>query len=187
MQTKKLPWELYPHIWKTEAAFMAYIRGGIRRSLWNRHPVKLEFIKNNRIKIPNPNPKGRVSEVWGGICALTGAVLPLKDLEVDHKQGNHSLQSMSDVGSFVSAIVLIAEDDLQFVSKEAHKVKSYAEKMGISFEEALLEKEVISFRKLKVDEQKKKLLTLGLSPATMATVAKRVEAYRQYLKENNNA
>jgi hypothetical protein len=33
---------------------------------------------------------------------------------------------------------------MQVVSKEAHKVKSYAERMGMSFEEALLEKRVIA-------------------------------------------
>ena len=33
---------------------------------------------------------------------------------------------------------------MQVVGKEAHKVKSYAERMGMSFEEALLEKRVIA-------------------------------------------
>lgn len=60
----------YPHIWKTESSLMSYIRGGIRRNLWNRSPIKIEFIKNNRIRIPNPNPRGKVKEVWGAYVAL---------------------------------------------------------------------------------------------------------------------
>ena len=57
IKEKKL-WELYPEIWKTESEFMSWIRGGIRR-IWSKHPVKLEFIKQNRVKIPNPKPNAR--------------------------------------------------------------------------------------------------------------------------------
>lgn len=145
--SKIQPWVLYPSIWKTEAAFLAWIRGGIRRALWNRSPIKLEFMKANRIKIPNPNPKGRVPTVWGAKCALTGVLLPLSEMEVDHITGGHSLKTVEDIQAFVKGIVLISMDDLQFVSKEAHKAKSYAERMGISFEEAVIAKEVIKIMK----------------------------------------
>lgn len=152
IEEKKL-WEIYPHIWKTESAFMSWIRGGIRRSLWNRHPVKLEFIKQNRIKIPNPNPKGKVDKVWGGVCALTGETHVIANLEVDHQKGNHSLQTLKDIEQFISGIVNITLEDLQFVSKEAHKIKSYAEKQCISFEEAKAEKTAIELIKKGVDKQ----------------------------------
>lgn len=152
IEDKKL-WEIYPHIWKTESAYMSWIRGGIRRSLWNRHPVKLEFIKLNRVKIPNPNPKGKVTKVWGGVCSLTGETHIIANLEVDHLTGNHSLQTLKDIEPFVKGIVDITLEDLQFVSKEAHKIKSYAEKQGISFEEAKIEKEVIEIIKQKKDKE----------------------------------
>ena len=140
------------HVWKTESAYMSWLRGGIRRYLWSKNPVKLEFIKQNRVKIPNPNPKGKVKEVWGGVCALTGNIFPIGDMEVDHKEGNHSLKTLDDLVPFVKGIVMITLDDLQFVSKEAHKIKSYAEKQGISFEEAKVEKEVIEIIKQKKDK-----------------------------------
>ena len=152
IEDKRL-WEIYPHIWKTESAYMSWIRGGIRRSLWNRHPVKLEFIKLNRVKIPNPNPKGKVAEVWGGVCSLTGETHVIANLEVDHLTGNHSLQTLKDIEPFVKGIVDITLEDLQFVSKEAHKIKSYAEKQGISFEEAKAEKTAIELIKKGVDKQ----------------------------------
>ena len=148
---KKL-WEIYPHIWATESAYMSWLRGGIRRYLWSKNPVKLEFIKQNRVKIPNPNPKGKVKEVWGGVCALTGNIFPIGNMEVDHKEGNHSLKTLDDLVPFVKGIVMITLDDLQLVSKEAHKIKSYAEKQGISFEEAKIEKEVIEIIKQKKDK-----------------------------------
>lgn len=141
------------HVWKTESAYMSWLRGGIRRYLWSKNPVKLEFIKQNRIKIPNPNPKGKAKEVWGGVCALTGKTYPIGDMEVDHKEGNHSLKTLDDLVPFVKGIVMITLDDLQLVSKEAHKIKSYAEKQGISFEEAKVEKEVIELIKQKKDKE----------------------------------
>ena len=151
IEDKKL-WEIYPHIWATESAYMSWLRGGIRRYLWSKNPVKLEFIKQNRIKIPNPNPRGKVKEVWGGVCALTGNIFPIGDMEVDHKEGNHSLKTLDDLVPFVKGIVMITLDDLQLVSKEAHKIKSYAEKQDISFEEAKIEKEVIEIIKQKKDK-----------------------------------
>lgn len=151
IEEKKL-WEIYPHIWATESAYMSWLRGGIRRYLWSKNPVKLEFIKQNRIKIPNPNPKGKAKEVWGGVCALTGKTYLIGDMEVDHKEGNHSLKTLDDLVPFVKGIVMITLDDLQLVSKEAHKIKSYAEKQGISFEEAKIEKEVIELIKQKDDK-----------------------------------
>ncbi len=147
MNEKILPWQSLPHIWKSEASFLSWIRGGIRRSLWNRHPVKLEFLKKHRVRIPNPNPRGRVDTVWGGVCALTGEVLPLNKLEVDHKIGEHSLRSVSDIQSFVEGIVFVTEDMLQFVSREAHKVKSYAEKHKMTFEQAMAIKQAIAWEK----------------------------------------
>ena len=177
------------HIWKSEAAFMAWIRGGIRGGLWNKHPVKLDFIKSNRVQIPNPNPKGKKATVWGATCALTGNIVPISEIQVDHVVGGHSLKDISDIQAFIEAIVLVTEEDLQLVSKEAHAVKSYAEKQGITFEEALLEKKVIAFKKLSVAEQTNILQSL-YDVATMkslSNVAKRAEAYKQHLlKERAN-
>ena len=149
-EVKKM-WELYPHIWATESAYMSWIRGGIRRYLWAKNPVKLEFINQNRIKIPNPNPNGKVKEIWGGVCALTGEIHPIANLECDHKTGNHSLKTLDDLQTFFEAIVMVTLDDLQLVSKEAHKIKSYAEKHNISFEEAKAEKEAIALIKDSLD------------------------------------
>ena len=152
IEEKKL-WEIYPHIWSSESAYMSWLRGGLRRYLWAKNPVKLEFIKQNRIKIANPNPSGKVKEVWGGVCALTGETHVIGDMEVDHISGNHSLKTLDDLVPFVKGIVMVTLEDLQLVSKEAHKIKSYAEKQSISFEEAKAEKTAIDLIKKGVDKQ----------------------------------
>ena len=152
IEEKKL-WEIYPYIWSSESAYMSWLRGGLRRYLWAKNPVKLEFIKQNRIKIANPNPSGKVKEVWGGVCTLTGETHVIGDMEVDHISGNHSLKTLDDLVPFVKGIVMVTLEDLQLVSKEAHKIKSYAEKQGISFEEAKAEKTAIDLIKKGVDKQ----------------------------------
>ena len=80
-------------------------------------------------------------------------MFPFKQIEVDHRVGGNTLKSMNDLQSFIEAIVLVTEDDLQFVSKEAHKIKSYSEKQGISFEEAMAVKKAIDIVKQKKDKQ----------------------------------
>ncbi len=136
-------WKEHPDIWNTEAKFMAWVRGGIRRALWEKHPIKLRYIYKHRIRIDNPNTKGKTKEVWGGICAFCNEAFPQGKLQVDHIAGNHSLKHIDDLQAFVEGIAFIREDDLQFACKECHAIKSYAEKHDISFEEASKIKEAI--------------------------------------------
>lgn len=147
------PWTNYPHIWKTKASFLSFIRGGIRRALWNRSPIKLEFIKKYRKRIKNPNPKGKVKEVWGGTCALCNREFPSPQLNVDHKIGNNSLKELSDLQSFIESIVLVQESDLQFVCIPCHKIKNLQERSGVDFESARVTKEVIAIMNSKTDRQ----------------------------------
>ena len=150
---KQPPWITHNKIWKTQSSFMSFLRGGIRRSLWNKSPIKLEFIKNHRKKIPNPNPRGRVAEVWGATCYICGQDYPLNLVDVDHLEGNHSLKTMDDLQSFIEAIVCVTEEELGFACKSCHKIKSHCEKQGISFELARAEKEAIQLIKEKKDVQ----------------------------------
>lgn len=174
-------WELYPTVWKTESAFMSWLRGGIRR-MWSKHPVRIEFMKQNRIRIPNPNKNGKAKEIWGGVCALTGEITPQTSLEVDHKKGNHSLRSIDDIQSFIESILLVTFDDLQLVSKDAHKIKSYAEKHNMTFNEAKVHKEVIEICK---DKQKvvDKLSSYGVECIPTTAKARREMLTQIMLKE----
>ena len=173
-----------PHVWKTESAFMSWLRGGIRR-MWSKHPVRIEFMKQHRIRIPNPNKNGKAKEVWGGVCALTGELTPQTSLEVDHKKGNHSLRSIDDIQSFIECILLVTFDDLQLVSKEAHKIKSYAEKYNMTFEQAKVHKEVIEICK---DKQKvvDKLSDYGVECIATTAKARRELLTKLMLKELEN-
>lgn len=175
MSGNKNIWDEYSHIWKTQASFFSWLRGGIRRSLWAKSPIKMEFLKKNRVRIKNPNPRGKTATVWGACCALCNNTFPLSQIEVDHKKGNISLNKIEDIQNFIESIVMVRESSLQLVCKPCHKAKSHSEKMGISLDAARIEKEIIQIMKDKKD--KEWLLSRSITPASNAT--KR----RQQIKE----
>ena len=147
----KEPWIEAPHIWPTKAAFFSSLRGMLRRAVWEKWPLKIEF-KNEVCDKPPEDYTGRAKT--GAYCALTGEWVGKSAAEIDHIEGHISLCDWEDVLPFIQHLCA-SKDNMQYVSKEAHKVKSYAERMGISFEEALLLKRVIQMEK---DKTLKKFL-----------------------------
>lgn len=140
-------------VWRTNAEFFSWVRGGVRDGLWNRHPVKIKLLNKKRIKIPNPNPKGRVKTVWGATCDFCEKQYVIKDIQVDHIHGgNYTLKSIEDVQAFFENIVLVSESDLRLLCKYCNSCFSYAARQGISIEEAIIEKESISIIKNKLDK-----------------------------------
>lgn len=177
------PWELYPAIWKTEAAFLSYIRGGIRRHLWAKSPIKLEFLKKARKQITNPNAKLRKGRptVWGGVCEICKKEFQLKDMEVDHKTGEYALRKVEDIQSFVEGIVFVTFDDLALLCKPCHKTKTHAERHSMSHEDAVIEKKAIEICKGNAASVKLWLKVYGVEPA--ATAAARREQVVRVLRE----
>lgn len=177
------PWEAYPEIWATKSAFFSWLRGGLRRAIWEKYPPKISYKKKQLTKPPD----GYVGKARSGaICALTGAWTGNSKLQVDHIVGEASLRDWDDVLPFIRHLCT-NDDNMQLVEVEAHKVKSYAERHNLTFEDALLEKKVISFRKLSATEQKKKLQEMGVCDImSLSTVAKRTEKYRSILKGETN-
>lgn len=163
------PWVEFPSIWKTESSFMSFLRGGIRRSLWSRSPIKLEFLKSRKKRIANPNPKGKLKEVFGATCEICKKDFPMKDIEVDHKKGGHSLKTIDDIQKFVEGIVCVSFDDLAILCKSCHKNKTHGERKGVTLEQATTERIAIALIKDKQDKQW--LQERGVTPET--TQAKR--------------
>lgn len=137
------PWEEFPEVWKTQSAFFTWLRGGLRRAIWEKYPPKINF-KNKKCSPPPETYTGRAKS--GDYCALSGEWIAKSYLEVDHIEGNVSLREWEDVVPFIRHLCTSA-DNMQLVGKEAHKIKSYAERKGISYEEARIEKEAIRIMK----------------------------------------
>lgn len=135
-------------VWKSKSAFMNYLRGGLRKSLWSRHPIKIKLINSKRIRIENPNPKGRVATVWGGKCEICEKEFAQKDLQVDHIRDDFNrLNEIEDIQSFVESLSIVTADELRLVCKPCHGIVSHSQKKGISFERAAVEKEIIKLKK----------------------------------------
>ena len=134
--------EKHSNIWKTESAFMSYIRGGVRGSLWKNHPVKITLINSKRMQIPNPNPKGKKPTVWGGCCEICNNLFISSEMQVDHiRESGSSLKTMNDIQQFIEDMVVVTVDDLRWVCKGCHSIVSMAQKNAVSFEEAKADKE----------------------------------------------
>lgn len=173
------PWADFPEIWGTESKFMSWLRGGVRRSLWSRSPIKLEFLKSRKKKIANPNPRGKVKEVFGATCEICKKDFPMKDIEVDHKKGGHSLRKLSDLQAFIEGIVCVTFDDLAILCKPCHKNKSHSERKGVSLEDATAERIAIALIRDKQDKQW--LLDKGVTPASNQAARR-----TQIIEELNN-
>lgn len=135
-----------PEIWKTESAYFSYIRGCIRLA-WSKNPVKLKLLKRVKKQIPNPNygkPRNTKPTVMGAECEICNKDFPMKEIEVDHKNGGtYSLKRVSDIQGFFESICIVTEDDLRVVCKPCHGALTYAARNNISFEEAKKMKDYI--------------------------------------------
>lgn len=151
--------------WKNSTAFYNFLRGTLRRG-WNRHPQKLIVLNKKRYRIPNPNPKGRVAEVWGFDCEMCKETFPIKDGQIDHITPAGSLRCREDIQGFVERLMLVTEEELRIVCKECNSALSLAERQGISYEEAVREKKAINL--MKKNSGRDWLVEQGLEPASNA-------------------
>lgn len=165
--------------WKSQAEFYTYLRGCLRQA-WMRHPNKIKLLNAKRYKADRLDKDGKVmldkktglpKQVWHCSCEVCGYTGGMKDFQVDHIHAAKNLQCFDDIPMFVLRLIYVNVEDLRMVCKSCNSILAYADKQGISFEQAKVEKEAIAICK---DKQDKKWLTKrGIEPAS--TVAKRRE------------
>lgn len=154
------PWEDPSTPWKTKSSFFSWLRGGLRRAVWKNHPVKLNLLKTLRYKAP----VGRFNKmVFVADCDICKKQHKLNNIEVDHLVPSGSLKEVEDVSPFVHRLAFIDETVLRLLCKDCHRAITYADKKGITFEEAVTEKKVIAFCKQPVETQKKVLSSMGVT------------------------
>lgn len=180
-----MPWEDSPSVWASESKFWQWMRGNLRKALWQHYPVRTTYKKEHTWNVTvaerkKYNLSNRVKRV--GRCELTGEIHAASNLEVDHISPAGSLKSWEDVGDFIGRL-LCPKENMRLVSKEAHRIHTYAERWGMTFEEAKLEKEVIAFSKLTTSEQSDILISLGFAKEEFSNATKRKNCYRKHLLE----
>ncbi|CAM6592264.1 HNH endonuclease [Escherichia coli] len=146
--------------WKTQAEFYTYLRGCFRKA-WMRHPNKIKVINARRFKVDRVDKDGNVmidkktgkpKQVWNCECEICGHKGGMKDFQVDHIHAAKQLQCFEDIPLFVFRLIYVKEEDLRMVCKLCNSILAYADKQGISFEEAKAEKEAIALCRAKKDK-----------------------------------
>lgn len=168
--------------WENKIKFMTFLRGCLRLA-WSRHPTKLNLLKKKRYKIPNPNPRGNKDSVWGFDCETCKKTFPIKDGQVDHIIPAGSLLEKDDIQGFVERLLWITEDDIRLVCKGCNSALAYSSKQGVSFQQAMVEKEAILLIKEKKDLT---WLTDRGIVALRSQKARREQIVEQIIKERTN-
>ena len=192
------PKENYDHCWnwkgspwRTKYSWMTYLRSALRKA-WMKHPVKLEKLKQGRMKIPNPNPKSatRFPEVYGAQCECCLGIFPLsagkkeaknKDyIVVDHKEPAGEFKDPKDFQKFFTGLLCISLDDLRLLCTSCNALYLYAQQEKCTIEEAKYHKEAIQIVKDKMEKQW--LLERNILPAS-AQANRRQQVFEQLKKE----
>jgi hypothetical protein len=176
------PWELYPGIWKSKAAFFTYLRGQIRLT-WSRFPAKLKWKSAQMVKPPG-GYTGRAKSL--GKCHYCGEMFAASHLEVDHIQQAGECNSWETAAAFLRKL-LDCNDNWCLACKPCHKTKSYAEREGLDFEEAKLQKLVIEKMKQSKQAIVDFCVQMGYNERSLTNAAKRREAVEEILRRSSSS
>jgi hypothetical protein len=162
-----------------EAKIIGVVRSAIR-SAWLKSDTKLAYLYMNTI--PDMDDSTRTKWLWK--CEICGELFQLKDINVDHKWGNHPFTKLEDFPNYFKNILMVGFDDLQILCKDGcHTQKSYAEKNGISFEDAGYMKVIIALEKKKM--LKDYIISQGETPKSNAEL-RREQAFKLMKQEKEN-
>ena len=125
---------------KSDSAFLNWLRGGFRR-IWNKSPAKIEYKKTKIYKKINPT-SGKLAQFID--CELCGEPCRANVVQVDHVEPCGSL-TMHNWTEFLYKLLLMNGDQLQCACKPCHKIKSFAETYGLTFEQARIKKQIIAW------------------------------------------
>ena len=176
------PWE-WCDLWDNESQFLAWLRGQLRQ-IWMDYPVRIEFKESKCVPV-TPALRKRFN-LHGSTRMIAECVhchqwFPKTKLEVDHIVGESSLKSMEDIVNYLNHL-MCSPDNMQLSCVPCHKIKTYAERYGVSFEDATLEKKVIEWEKGKgVNEQKSILILAGFKDSDVKNKVNRRNSIRELL------
>ena len=185
-----MPWEQLPDVWKTKAAYFQWLRGQMRKA-WSRHPIKNAYTMSRRTRAPVGKKKDKLTGirqvVWALPCDQCGRTYPQSNVEVDHILRAGSFKDWSDCEQWLMGLMQINFASLQLLCKPCHRIKSYAETHGLSFDEAEVQKKAIAWLKDTAISEQIKVLTFNGYHAVDCTNSKsRRECYVHFLQSKGN-
>lgn len=131
-----------------ESKMVSVVRGAIRKS-WMRSPTKLAFLYMNTVADMDETTRTK----WKIQCHCCNKWFKIDQVETDHIKGHNKFTVASDFQDYFDNILMVGFDGLQILcADECHPTKTLSEKLGISFEDAKIERSVISITKMKASE-----------------------------------
>lgn len=161
-----------------EKKVVSVVRSAIR-SAWMKSDVKLAYLYSKTI----PDMDDSTRTKWLVQCEICGKHFKLNDVEIDHKYTGNKFPftKVEHFEDYFYNILMVGFDDLQVLCKEDHATKSYMEKNGVTWDEAVIQKEVLSIIKQKKD--KSWLTCRGITPAT-SIAKRRIQITEELRKES---
>lgn len=180
------PWESEEGkvVWKTEAQYWNWLRGALRK-LWSDYPLRKVWKKNSLRPLTleeKQSGKFHPSTKNVGECVFCKTVMAGSKLECDHVIESEGCTSKETAESFLWHCGGQTSVNFQLVCKPCHKIKSYSEAKGISFEEAVIEKKAIEICK---GDEKSWITSKGFTPESNAKL-RRKQVVEILTQENNN-
>lgn len=136
---------------------------------WMTAANKLVLLEDRVIPDMNPNTRTK----WLIKCDHCGNLFKLTDVQVDHIVGEFPCTEPEHFFGYIMSRLDVGFDDLQVLCIEDHQIKTLAERNGISFEEARIEKQVIAICKGSTSSVKAFLSERGITPAGNAEQRKK--------------
>lgn len=161
-----------------EKDVVAVVRSAIR-SAWMKSDVKLAYLYSKTV----PDFDDSTRTKWLCQCEICGEFFKLSDIEIDHRYGNHSFTQVDQFKDYFDNILMVDFSGLQALCKEDHATKSYMEKNGCTWDEAVREKFAISLIKQKNDLQW--LRERDIVPAS-SSAKRRLQIVERLLEEKEN-
>lgn len=163
-----------------EAEMVRIVRKAID-SAWMTAAHKLVFLED-RI-IPDMDETTRTK--WLIKCNQCGELFKLTDVNVDHVIGEFACTNREQFADYIFSRLDVGFDDLQILCVDipkknhtgCHQIKTLSERLGISFDEARVEKSVIEIMKWKAKD-----IDIWLNERNMVT-AKNPLARRNAVRE----
>ena len=147
------PWETCEgkQVWKTESQYFTWLRGAIRR-IWSDYPVRKVW-KNEQLRGITQEEKDSKKYHFAtkkvGQCAFCLKWMSGSKLQCDHKHASNGYKTIEESMQFLIHCAYTLPSDWQLACKSCHDIKSYSDRHNITFEEASIEKQIISMMKNK--------------------------------------
>jgi hypothetical protein len=161
----------------TENQLKQIIRSAVRKK-WMFHPVKLAFIISKAVPDYDPETRRRFKYQ----CNICKQWFTKTDVDVDHITGEHQFVDLSQSHQWACSILDVGFDDLQLLCNiTCHPIKTLAESQHITFEQAVILKQVIEWENEYKGDPIQFLVDLGADKRDVSNSKKRRVWYLNHL------